>query len=157
MLLKISLGLAILVGLASLYFTHFQVAENITTLKGNLESTQASLQTSQQNEAKLNKDIKTVRAQLDDSIRALGEATNELVQAQSKAAEQQTRADRAAAELNTVTGERNQAQQELSQWRLFEMTPEQIRTFLARLRSVERERDVFTAENKAMERKITSL
>jgi hypothetical protein len=157
MLLKISLGLAILVGLVTLYITHFQVAGNIETLKTDLESTRGSLQTSQQNEAKLNKDLKTVRGQLDDSVRAFGEATNQLAQAQAKAQEQQVRADKAATELTSVTGERNQAQQELSQWKLFEMTPEQIRNNLARLRTVERERDVFTTENKAMQRKIASL
>ena len=157
MLLKISLGLAILVGLVTLYVTHFQVAGNITTLKNDLTSTQQSLQTSQQEVTKANKDLKTVRGQLDDTVKAFGEATNELAQAQSKAREQQTRADRATADLNTVTGERNVAQQELSQWRLFEMSPDQIRNNLARLRTVERERDVFTTENKAMQRKIGSL
>jgi hypothetical protein len=157
MLLKISLGLAILVGLVTLYVTHFQVAGNINTLKEDLETTRTSLQTSQENESKLNKDLKTVRGQLDDSVRAFGEATNELVQARAKAVEQQTRADRASAELTTVTGERNQAQQELSQWRLFEMTPETIRNNLARLRMVERERDVFTVENKTLTREVARL
>jgi hypothetical protein len=157
MLLKISLGLAILVGLATLYVAHFQVANNITELKTNLQSTQASLQTSQQNEAKLNKDLKGVRAQLDDTTRTLGEATNQLAQAQAKAQEQQARADKAASELTAVTGERNTAQQELSQWHLFELTPEQIRNNLARLRTVERERDVFTSENKALSKKVANL
>jgi len=157
MLLKISLGLAVLVGLVTLYIAHVQVGGNINTLKSDLESTRTSLQTSQQNEAKLNKDLKTTRTQLDDSVKAWGEATNELAQARSKAQEQQMRADRASAELNTVTGERNTAQQELSQWKLFEMTPDQIRGHLARLRQVERERDVFTTENKALTRKIGNL
>jgi ABC-type sugar transport system ATPase subunit len=121
MLLKISLGLAILVGLATLYVTHFMVAANLTELKNNLQTTQTSLQTSQQNEAKLNKDIKAVRATIGHYDEAFVErTTNQLAQAQSKAAEQQARADRAMADLNTVTGERNTAQQELSQWRLFE-------------------------------------
>ncbi len=157
MLLKISLGLAVLVGLVTLYVAHFQVAGTISTLRQDLSSTQTSLQTSQQNEAKLNKDLKTVRAQLDDTVKVLGEKTNELAQALSKAQEQQARADKASADLNTVTGERNTAQQELSQWRLFEMSPEQIRGNLSRLRSVERERDVFTAENKTLNRKVESL
>ncbi len=156
MLLKISLGLAILVGLATLYVTHFMVAANLTELKNNLQTTQTSLQTSQQNEAKLNKDLKSVRGQLDDTVKLFGEATNQLAQAQAKAAEQQQRADRAMADLNTVTGERNTAQQELSQWRLFEMSPEKIRENLARLRQVERERDVFTTENKALSRKLAN-
>ncbi len=157
MLLKISLGLAILVGLVTLYVTHFQVAGTITSLRTSLDTTTTSLQTSQQNEAKLNKDLKTVRGQLDESVKAFGEATNQLAQAQSKAQEQQTRADRSAQELTSVTGERNQAQQELSQWKLFDMTPDQIRNNLARLRTVERERDVFTTENKALTRKVANV
>jgi cell shape-determining protein MreC len=76
------------------------------------------------------------------------------VQAQAKAQEQQTRADRAAAELNTVTAERNTAQAELSQWRLFEMNPDQIRNQLTRLRQVERERDVYVTENKTLTREL---
>jgi len=157
MLLKISLGLAILVGLVTLYVAHIQVGGTITNLRQDLDSTKASLQTSQQNEAKLNKDLKGVRADLDERTRSYTAATNELAQAQAKAQEQQARADKASAELNTVTGERNQAQQELSQWHLFEMTPDQIRNNLARLRSVERERDVFTTENKALSKKIANL
>jgi hypothetical protein len=157
MLLKISLGLAILVGLATLYYVHVPVANSIAELKSNLQSTQASLQTSQQNEAKLNKDLKGVRAQLDDTTRTLGETTNQLAQAQAKAQEQQARADKASSELTAVTGERNQAQQELSQWHLFELTPDKIRENLARLRTVERERDVFTTENKALSKKVANL
>lgn len=157
MLLKISLGLAILVGLATLYVAHFQVAGTITSLRTDLDQTKTSLQTSQQNEAKLNKDLKTVRGQLDDSVKAYGEATNQLVQAQAKAHEQQARADKASTELNNVTAERNTAQQELSQWHLFEMNPDQIRNNLARLRTVERERDVFTTENKTLTRQVANL
>jgi hypothetical protein len=157
MLLKISLGLAILVGLATLYVAHFQVGGTITELRTNLENTSKSLQTSQQNEAKLNKDLKGVRAELDEKARTLMEKTNELAQAIARSQEQQARADRASAELNNVTGERNTAQQELSQWRLFEMTPDKIRENLARLRTVERERDVFTTENKALSKKIANM
>ena len=133
------------------------VGGTLTRLNEDLTSTKTSLDASQQNEAKLNKDLKSVRGQLDDTSRLFGEATNELFQARAKSQEQQTRADRATAELNDVTVERNQAQQELSQWKLFEMSPEQIRNNLARLRTVERERDVFTTENKALTRKISNL
>src|SRR5262245_25028915 len=112
MLLKISLGLAILVGLATLYVSHFQVGGKITSLTEELATTKTSLETSQQNEAKLNKDLKGVRAQLDDTTKLYGDATNDLAQARSKAQEQQARADKAAADLNNVTIERNTAQQE---------------------------------------------
>ena len=157
MLLKISLGLAILLGVATIFLTHTQLGGKITELTGERDQLKTDLDTTRASEAKLRTETKTLRAQVDDSTRALGEATNALAQAQSKAQEQQTRADRAAAELNTVTAERNTAQAELSQWRLFEMTPEQIRNNLTRLRDVERQRDVFSTENKSLSRELTRV
>src|SRR5688500_4850280 len=140
MLLKISLGLAILLGVATIFLTHTRLGGKITDLSTQLTETQGQLTPSQQGEAKQGADNRTLRAQVEDTTRALGDATNLLAQAQSKAVEQQQRADRAAAELNTALAERTQAQNELAQWRLFEMTPEQIRTALTRLRETERHR-----------------
>lgn len=157
MLLKISLGLAILLGLATLFVSHTQVGGKITSLNEELTTTRTTLANTQASETKLRGETKVLRAQVDDTTRALGEATNLLVQAQSKAQEQQTRADRASTELTAVTGERNKAQEELAQWRLFEMSPEQIRNNLSRLRQVERERDVYVTENQALTRKTTNL
>ncbi|HEX7862967.1 MAG TPA: hypothetical protein VF773_21730 [Verrucomicrobiae bacterium] len=157
MLLKISLGLAILLGVATIFLTHDRLGGKITDLTTQLNDTQTQLTTSQQNEQKQRADNKTLKASLDDTTRVLGETTNALVQAQSKAVEQQQRADRAAAELNEVAAQRTQAQNELAQWRLFEMTPDQIRTSLTRLRQVERERDTFVVENKALDRKRLDL
>lgn len=154
MLLKISLGLAILLGVATIFLTHTQLGGKITELTGERDQLKTDLDTTRASEAKLRTETKTLRAGLDDTTRALGEATNALAQAQSKAQEQQTRADRAAADLNTVTAERNAAQAELSQWRLFEMNPEQIRNQLARLRQVEREKDVFATDNKTLQREL---
>lgn len=157
MLLKISLGLAILLGLATIFVTHSQLGGKINDLTTELGTTKTSLEQSQASEKKLRDETKTLRTQVEETTRNYGEATNLLVQAQAKAQEQQTRADRAAAELNTVTAERNTAQAELSQWRLFEMNPDQIRNQLTRLRQVERERDVFVTENKALDRKVQDL
>ncbi len=157
MLLKISLGLAILLGLATLFVSHTQVGGKITTLTEDLNNTRTTLEQTQASETKFRNESKTLRTQLDDTTRSLGEATNLLVQAQSKAQEQQVRADRATAELTTVTGERNTAQAELSQWRLFEMSPEQIRNNLSRLRQVERERDVYITENQTLTRNKQDL
>jgi hypothetical protein len=157
MLLKISLGLAILAGLATLYVSHFQVGGKIANLNSSLTSTEAELQTSRDQNVTLRSDIKKIAATLDDRTRELGETTNMLAAARQSSEEQRARADKAVNDLNTVTGQRNEAQQELSQWRLFEMTPEQIRNNLSRLRTVERERDVFTEENETLTRKIAEL
>jgi hypothetical protein len=157
MLLKISLGLAILLGLATIFLTQTQVREKITTLTTERDETKARLDTVEKSERSLKTETKNLRGQLETTTAALTETTNQLAQAQAKAQEQQTRADRAAAELTAVTGERNVAQQELSQWRLFEMTPEQIRNNLARLRQLERERDTLVADNQALDRRRHEL
>jgi hypothetical protein len=157
MLLKISLGLAILLGLATIFLTQTQVRDKITTLTTERDETKARLDTVEKSERNLRTETKALRGQLETTTAQLGEATNLLTQAQAKAQEQQVRADRAAADLNTVTAERNTAQQELSQWRLFEMTPEQIRNHLARLRQVERERDTYVADNEALNRRRVDL
>ena len=155
MLLKISLGLAILLGVATIFLTHTQLGGKINDLTTERDSLKTDLETTKASETKFRGEAKTFRAQLDETTRVLGETTNALAQAQAKAVEQQTRADRASLELNTVTAERNTAQNELAQWRLFEMSPDQIRNNLARLRQVEREKDVYITENKALLRELT--
>ena len=157
MLLKISLGLAILVGLATLYVTHVQVGGRIENLTSTLAQTEANLQTSQQNERQARNDAQALRGQLEESQRTLTQTTNELNIALTRAAEQQKRADSNATQLREVTAQRNEAQQELSRWQVFGMSIDQIRDSLATLRRVQQERDVFATENEAMSRKVASL
>lgn len=154
MLLKISLGLAILVGLATLYVTHVQVGGRIEDLNTNLTSTQAELTSSREAESQARNETKTVRAQLETTTRAYNESTNNLATALAKVAEQQQRADLASEQLLEVTGQRNEAQQELSQWRVFGMTVDQIRNQLSMLRTAEKERDILTADNQVLARDL---
>lgn len=157
MLLKISLGLAILVGLATLYVTHVQVGGRIENLSSNLAQTEADLQTSRQNESEARSDAKVLRGQLEETQRAYTQSTNELNTALAQAAEQRQRADNNAAQLREVTAQRNEAQQELTRWEVFGMTIDQIRDQLGTLRRVQQERDVFETENEALSRKVASL
>jgi len=154
MLLRIALGLAILAGLAALYVTHVQVGGKITELTTNLTDTQGQLAQTQQAKAEADASLKVTRAQLDTSNQAYSQATNDLAQAFAKVAEQQERADKASANLLDVTGQRNEAQQELSQWRVFGMSVEQIRNQLARLRDAERARDTFATDNQVLAKKL---
>jgi DNA repair exonuclease SbcCD ATPase subunit len=157
MLLKLSLGLAILLGLATIFFTHTNLGGKIQNLTTELGETKTRLDTVEKSERSLRTDKKNLTTSLEAATAALGEATNLLVQAQARAQEQQTRADRAANDLVAVTAARNTAEQELSQWRLFEMNPEQIRNNLTRLRQVERERDTYVADNQALIRNRADL
>ena len=95
MLLKISLGLAILLGVATIFLTHTQLGGKINQLTTDLQSTQTQLTQTQASETKLRGDVKTLRATVDENNQFINETTNALAQAQAKAVEQQTRADRA--------------------------------------------------------------
>jgi hypothetical protein len=156
MLLKISLGLAILVGLATLYVTHFQVGGKINDLNTSLTQTQQELQTSQDNERKLTSDNKTLKGQLDTTTRNFFDATNSLAQTSAKLREQTDRANKASQQLTDVTEQRNDAQRELASWRAFELTPDQIKNNLNRLKNLERDNVVLTTDNQVLARSLAS-
>jgi hypothetical protein len=156
MLLKISLGLAILVGLATLYVTHFQVGEKINGLNATVAQTQQELQVSRDNEQKLSGDNKVLKAQLDTTSRNYLEATNTLAQTQATLREQTDRANKASTQLTEVTEARNEAQRELAAWRAFELTPDQIKNNLNRLKNLERDNTVLTSDNQVLSRSLAA-
>lgn len=157
MLLKISLGLAILIGLATLYVTHVEVGGRINTLTDTLATTEADLQRTRESERQAKADVRSLRGELEVTQRSLTQATNDLQIAMTRAEEQQRRADLNAEQLRQVTAERNEAQQEVNRWRVFGMTPEQIRNQLATLRDITEQRDAFSEENEAFERTVSRL
>ena len=130
MLLKISLALAILVGLATLYFTHFTVSEKITGLQGDVQTATAAKDQALQAESAAKEDAKKARASLDQASKELGMTTNLLSQVTRDLDVQRKRADKASADLLTVTEDRNEARQELNKWTALGMPPERIRTEL---------------------------
>jgi len=156
MLLKISLGLAILVGLATLYVTNVQVGTKITDLNTQLSQTTSELNTSKENEQKLTADNRTLKGQVETTTRTLADTTNKLAQATALAKEQTDRANNATKQLNEAVESRNDAQRELAQWHAFELTPDQIRNNLGRLRSLERDNVVIKTDNEALTRKLAA-
>jgi DNA repair exonuclease SbcCD ATPase subunit len=157
MLLKISLGLAILVGLGTLYITHFQVAPKVEEIRANLTQTQQDLATSRDEEAKAKTDAKNLRGQLDTTTGQLRDATNALATVTERATQQEERANKASADLETRTLERNEARQELAQWKTLGYDVEALRNRIALTDNLEKERNVLQDENKILNRKIVSL
>ena len=157
MLLKISLGLAILVGLGTLYFTHVEVGGKIQTLNDNLAAeTQAKTQ-ALENEGKAKEDAKKARASLDQASKELGMTTNLLAQVTRDLDTQRKRADKASTDLGTVTEERNEAKQELNKWLILGMPPERIRSELETKKKLEQLTAVQKDENKMLVAEKQSL
>lgn len=157
MLLKISLGLAILVGLGTLYITHFQVAPKVEGIKANLAQTTQELATSRDEEAKAKNDAKNLRTQLDTTTGQLRDATNSLATVTERATQQEERANKASTDLERTLLERNEARQELAQWKALGYDVDGLRQRLALTDDLEKERNVLTDENKILNRKIVGL
>src|SRR5438477_10024460 len=114
MLLRISLVIAILASLATLYFSHVKVADKISTLGKDLETAQTGQRTAEEQKRKADKERRTAREDLDKANKALAEKNTVLEATTTRLAEQEKRANQASEELTKVTGERNDAQTELS-------------------------------------------
>ncbi len=156
MLLKISLALAILVGLATLYFT-MPVKEKIDTLTSTLAATESAKAEAEAAQAKATDEAKKSKAALEATSKELGAVTNMLAAVSTRLTEQEKRANKASTELLAVTEERNEARQELNKWTILGLPPERIREELETKRKLETERTALTAELKTFSRNNTEL
>jgi hypothetical protein len=157
MLLKISLGVVILAGLATLYFSHFQVAEKITTLTTSLADTTKQKDDALAEQAKSKKEATESKKNMEIAQKQVGELTNTLAQVSARAIEQEKRADKASADLTKTSEERNEAQRELASWKALGLPIDQIRKQGDELKKVSTERDTYIAENKILDRKRRTL
>jgi multidrug efflux pump subunit AcrA (membrane-fusion protein) len=157
MLLRISLVIAILAGLASLYFSHVKVADRITTITTERDQAQSAQKTAEEQQRKAEKERRAARDDLDKANKALADKTTALEATSSRLAEQEKRANQLNEDLTRVTGERNEAQTELSVFKQLAVTPEQIKGFKEQLAKSNEERDRFIDENKILTRSRNEL
>src|SRR5580765_2439328 len=150
MLLRISLGIAILAGLATLYFLQVPVKGRIDELTTNLQTAETERATAQENEKKAKAAETKASSERDTAKKDLNEKSAELDSTRAKLNEQQTRANQLAADLTKTTAERNEAQQDLSAWKALGYTPDQIRNLRTQLAKTSEEREAIAGENKIL-------
>ena len=153
----IALVVAILSGLGALYFSHFKVKPKIDNLIVERDTAQNERDTSRDNERKAKADATKARADLDTTRSDLEKKTAEFDQAQASLKTQLARANQLSVELTRVTGERNEAQQELSSWRATGLKFEDIVKLKSEFARVTEERNVIADENKLLDRKNKEL
>src|SRR5438309_4195997 len=115
-MLRFSLIIAVLAGIAALAVSQLKVADKIKTLTADLETTRQSLSTSQEAERKAKKEAKDATAAADTAKKDLETTRNDLAAASEKADQQEKRANDRAARLDRTTQERNDAQAKLAAW-----------------------------------------
>lgn len=157
MLLKISLALAILVGLGTLYVTHMQVAPKIEEIKAAQATAEANANTAREGETKAKADAKKAKAELDLANSSLTDVSNRLTQVTLRANQQQTRADTHERNLRTAVENLDRATSELNQWRAVGMPPDKVVEELVAKQKLIAERDALVGEKEILARSNTRL
>src|SRR5216117_562006 len=113
-MIRISLIIAIVVGVAALAISQLKVARNIEDLRTELKTTQDNLSASQTAETKAKREAREATAAADKAKKELDTARIDLATATEKADQQEKRANELESRLTRTTQERNDAQSELA-------------------------------------------
>jgi len=157
MLLRISLIVAIIAGLAVGGLNFVKVKEKITALaadrdneKKMKEQAQSELRSTRSELAKANAELKTTKATLEATIAERDKAVSDLA-AKTK------EADRLSSDLAKTRKEREDAQAELEAYKLTDLKPDQILAIKKQYNDLQKALEGSQEENKLLGQKITKL
>lgn len=156
-MLRISLIIAVVAGIAALAISQLKVAKDLEALRTELATTKETLQASQSAEATAKRAARDATAAADKAKKELDTTKTDLANAAEKADQQEKRANDLESRLNKTLQERNDAQAELARWRAVNRSIEEILAMAGDNRKLIAERDVVSNENKVLARKITIL
>jgi len=157
MLLRISLIVAIIAGLAVGGLNFVKVKEKITNLasdrdneKKMKEQAQTELRSTKSELAKTSAELKTTKATLEATSAERDKAVSDLA-AKTK------EADRLSADLAKTRTERNDAQAELASYKATDLTPPQIIAINKQYKDLQKSLEGAQDENKVLGQKISKL
>src|SRR5262249_37915565 len=140
-LIRISLIVAILAGLAVGAVNFLKVKEKITTLQTDLKNETDAKEKAQRDLAKTTKDLDTTKKTLDQTKKDLVAANNEKDKALAAADAANKHADQLTADLTEAKNALNDAKADLEAYRLTGLKPPEIIALNNRLKDKQRELD----------------
>jgi hypothetical protein len=156
-MIRISLIVAIVAGLAVGALNFIKVRERIATLKTNLASETSQRQRAESDLAKANTDMEKAKAELAETNAVLQTALVDMTKAVTEASTQSKRAGALAEELAKTKQERDEAEQERAQYRATGYSPDQVMGLGRLLKTTQETLAGVQAENKVLARKIERL
>jgi hypothetical protein len=153
-MIRISLLIALVAGIAALAITQLRVAENIKTLTSERDQFKADSERSQREALDFKRQAKDATAAADRAKKALETTKTDLAAASEKADQQEKRANDLAAQKDKLTQERNDAQTELAKWRASGLTLEQITATILENKKLTGENNGLKVENKVLGRQL---
>lgn len=156
MLLRISLIIALVAGIATFLLSHMQVATKISDLQTTLTQTRNDLTASETAREKAVADAKAANERADKLDRELTDTKEQLETQTARATQQEGRANRAETDLNKTRGELTEAQRNLAAWRALSIPVETVRERLVELERATKENAAITDENKVLHKNLTT-
>src|SRR5215813_11666919 len=157
MLIRISLILAILAGLAAGILNFTQVKEKITTLQTNLKNETDAKNKALTELAATKKELDTTKKDLAQTKTALEETTKQRDVAVQTAAEATKRADKLNDDLNKTRTERDDAQREVAAYRASGLNPEQALNAAKQIKGLQDALSGSQEENTLLGKRIKKL
>jgi len=157
MLIRISLIVAIIAGLAVGGLNFVKVKEKITTLQANLKEQTDGRQKAETELASTKKDLNKTTAQLKQTKAELEATTAAKEKADAEVAAQTKRADKLTEDLSKTIQERDGAQQDLAAYKATGVSPQQILAMNKEFKTLQDGLAVADTENKVLARKVRKL
>ena len=157
MLIRISLIIAILAGLAVGALNIIKVKEKITTLYTERDSERQQKEQAQSELAETKRTLDKTTADLKLTKQTLDTTTAERDRAQADLAATTKRAEKLTEDLNKTRGERDTAQQELAAYAATGVKPEQIISMRNSFKGLQDDLAAMKDENKVLGNKIRKL
>jgi myosin heavy subunit len=157
MLIKVTLVVAIFVGLLTFGIAHFKVAEDIQAQSKDLEDTKTSLTQSREAEKKAKEEANTTKEQKKKTDEQLETTKAKLETETTRANTQEGRANRNETDLNKARGDLTQAARDLAAWKALGTSVDQVQNKLAELAETKQANEALSEEKKVMVRQNAFL
>ena len=157
MLIRISLIVAIIAGLAVGGLNFVKVKEKITTLQANLKEQTDGRQKAETELASTKKDLTKRTAELKQTKTELEATTAAKEKADADLAAQTKRADKLTEDLTKTRQERDTAQQDLAAYKVTGVTPQQIVHMTKEFKGLQDNIAAAETENKVFMQKVKKL
>ena len=157
MLLRISLIVAIIAGLAAGGLAYVAVSDKIPALQKQRDDEHSAKVNEIAAHGKTKTELKKTQATLASTQQELSDTKGELAKAVIRADAQSKRADELADKLGKVTEERDAAQNSLAAYKATELTPDQVFKLSRDLKDARAEVDVANGEKTLLMHKVAKL
>jgi cell shape-determining protein MreC len=157
MLIRISLIVAIIAGLAVGGLNFVKVKERIASLQANLDTETKAHKEFEGKYTDTKKDLNKTTAELKQTKAELEATTAAKEKADAEVAAQTKRADKLTDDLNKTRQERDTAQQDLAAYKATGVSPQQILSMNKEHQSLVDSLAVADTENKVLARQVTKL